>query len=211
MSLAELIPARWRADAELLAAALEGNQRAVATLVDRLMPRAHAMAWRLTASQADAEDVVQEAFLRLWRDGARLAPRAEVATWFLTVVRNLCFDRLRRHRETVGADMLEHLADAAPTPEERCVAAGDAERLRSALARLPDRQRAALMMWAWEDCSADEIARVLEIETNAAHQLLHRARQRLRAILEEGEGADATRPDQMAAVKEVSNERQFIR
>ncbi len=211
MNLGALLPARWRADADLLAAALAGDQHAVQVLVDRLMPSAHALAWRLTGSSHEADDAVQEAFLRLWRDGARLEARARVSTWFLTVVRNLCIDRLRRREDALDDALLDSLVDAAPRPDEAHAAQVDAERLRAALSRVPARQRGVLSMWAWQDYDVNEIAQALEIAPNAAHQLLHRARRRLRAEWAALDVLDGSNDETDTTAQAARSERSFVR
>ncbi len=186
--LGGLLPLAWRTEAGLLQAALAGDQRAAGELADRLVPPAHAMAWRLTGSPADAEDVVQEAFCRLWQHAPRFEPRAKVSTWFLAIVRNLCMDRFRRSEDHADASVLDTLADDAATPEENWQAGVRSARLHEALHALPLRQRAALMMWAWQEYDVPAIARELGMTDNAAHQLLFRARAGLKARLSGEDG-----------------------
>ncbi|WP_018410493.1 RNA polymerase sigma factor [Methyloversatilis thermotolerans] len=184
-----VLPVTWRSDAALLQRALDGDRRAATVLVSRLSRPAHALAWRLTGSGSDAEDVVQEAFCRLWQHGARFEARAQLSTWFLGIVRNLCMDRFRRIRPQADEAELEDLADEAPTPEQSWQQAAESGELVRAMAKLPERQRVALMMWAWQDHDVAHIARELQIAENAAHQLLFRARARLKTLLSEGDSA----------------------
>ena len=188
--LGDLLPVAWRTEAGLLQAALAGDRKASGELADRLMPPAHALAWRLTGNPADAEDVVQEAFCRLWRHAARFEPRAKVTTWFLSIVRNLCMDRFRRSEDLADASALDTLADDAATPEENWQAGVRSACLNEALRTLPLRQRAALMMWAWQEYDVPAIARELGMTDNAAHQLLFRARAGLKARLSGEDGDD---------------------
>lgn len=188
-ALAGVLPAAWRSDAALLQRALDGDRGAASVLVDRLSRPAHALAWRLTGSGSDAEDVVQDAFCRLWQHGASFEARAQLSTWFLGIVRNLCMDRFRRSHPQADESELEQMADESPTPEQSWQRAAESGELARAMAKLPERQRAALMMWAWQDYDASAIARELQIADNAAHQLLFRARARLKALLSEGNQA----------------------
>lgn len=178
-----LLPTGWRSDALLLQQARAGERVASDELVKRLLPPAHALAWKLTGDAAESDDVVQEAFCRLWQHAGRFEGRAQLSTWFLSIVRNLCMDRFRRSRPRADETELESLADPQPTPEEHWQAAARSGALRGALVRLPERQRAALMMWAWQEYDVAAIARELGIADNAAHQLLFRARTRLKALL----------------------------
>jgi RNA polymerase sigma-70 factor (ECF subfamily) len=188
--LGDLLPRNWRSDAALLLQAHAGARTASDELVGRLLPQAHALAWRLTGNRADAEDVVQEAFCRLWQNAPRFEPRASVATWFLTIVRNLCMDRFRREVERADSSALDDLVDPAATPEQHWLAGVRSAQLHEALGRLPPRQRRALMMWAWDECDIGAIAHELGLAENAVHQLLFRARARLKALLSGGDAHD---------------------
>lgn len=189
-ALGGLLPHSWRSDSALLEQAHGGARIAAEELVRRLLPQAHSLAWRLTGNRADAEDVVQEAFCRLWQHAPRFEPRASVSTWFLTIVRNLCMDRFRREVERADPSVLDDLVDPAATPEQHWLAGVRSARLHEALGRLPPRQRSALMMWAWEERDIATIAHELELAENAVHQLLFRARARLKILLSEGDAHD---------------------
>lgn len=174
--------AMWRA-------ACEGHEPSAIQLVRRLTPQAMGLARQLLTKPEDAEDVVQESFLRLW--GARPSETggAALATYFNTIVINRCKTWLVRRRElSTDPEQLAEWIDAGPAgcdpsgPAGECL---DAPRLQAAMLRLPARQRMALAMWAYADADAAGIARSLELDTNAAHQLLHRAKAALRRCLQE--------------------------
>lgn len=181
--LGGLLPASWRGDALLLQQARAGERKASEELVRRLLPPARALAWKLTGNAAECDDIVQEAFCRLWQRGGGFDARAQLSTWFQSIVRNLCMDRFRRSRPQADEAELELLTDPNPTPEEQWQTAARSGALHAALQRLPARQRAALMMWAWREYDVAMIARELGIADNAAHQLLFRARTRLKTLL----------------------------
>jgi RNA polymerase sigma-70 factor (ECF subfamily) len=131
----------------------------------------------------EAEDVAQEAMLRLWR----LAPdwqdgRGAIATWLYRVTANLCLDRLRRRRET-SVDALPEVADEAPGALFAIEAADRAAALETALARLPERQRLAVVLRHLEERGNPEIAAVLDVSVEAVESLLARARRALAADL----------------------------
>jgi len=180
-----MIPNSWRDDAALLKRASGGDRSAAATLVQRLMPPAHALAWRMTANAAAAEDIVQEAFIRLWQTAGRWEPRASVSTFFTRIVINLCYDYHRNHFTEPAAD-----ADIAETEDdsgdilEGLEAKESRSEIRAALYRLSARHRAVLVMWAYSEMSVREIAEALDMTQNAVHQLLFRARASLRAQFE---------------------------
>ena len=176
--------ALWRA-------ASGGDPQSARRLVQQLTPTALALARQMLGRQEDAEDVVQESFLRLW--GARPSDDAgaQLATYFHTIVLNRCRSHLVRQRElSLGPDELTALHDRhqqeaeAPASDEPGT---DPARLQAALGALPARQRMALAMWAYADAQAPEIATALDIDTNAAHQLLFRAKRSLRERLQEAQ------------------------
>ena len=162
--------------------ACAGEAEAAAALVRRLTPQAPGLARQLLRSAEDAEDMVQESFLRLWGSRPSEARGAALATFFNTIVINRCKTLLGQRRElATEPETLEALAEAQPLAgaEARVERAA----LLAALGRLPARQCMALAMWAFADAEVPEIARALALETNAAHQLLHRAKQALRRQL----------------------------
>lgn len=168
-------------------AACAGDETSATALVQRLTPQAYGLAMQLMARREDAEDAVQDAFVRLW--GARPSDTrgASLATFFNTIVINRCKSALARRREfSADPRQLVDMADAhqsdAPMDAGH-VPAFDTASLQAAMARLPARQRMALAMWAYADADVPEIARSLELDANAAHQLLHRAKTSLRLLL----------------------------
>lgn len=170
-------------------AACEGHEPSAIQLVRRLTPQAMGLARQLLTKQEDAEDVVQESFLRLWGARPSDAHGAALSTYFNTIVINRCKTWLMRRRElSTDPEQLAEWIDAGPPGDEPDHPAGDAldaPRLQAAMLRLPARQRMALAMWAYADADAAGIARALELDTNAAHQLLHRAKVALRRCLQE--------------------------
>ncbi len=183
------LPATRSDDWSLWHAACAGDEASATRLVHQLTPQAHGLALQLLAKRADAEDAVQEAFLRLWGSRPSDAHGATLATFFNTIVINRCKSWLVRRRE-LSADH-EQLTELADARQDTHAAAADelpalsAPQLQAAMARLPARQRMALAMWAYADADVADIARSMELERNAAHQLLHRAKAALRQQLQE--------------------------
>lgn len=174
-------------DEALLVLYANGDRAAARMLTLRLAPRALAYAARLLADRAEAEDIAQEAMLRLWR----VAPQwrqgeAKVSTWLYRVVTNLCTDRLRarQRRGPVGtAEEMEALADAAPGIEARMIGADRRAALDAALAALPERQRLAVVLRHIEEMPNPEIAAVMEIGVEAVESLVARGKRALAAQL----------------------------
>lgn len=170
-------------------AACAGDQASATALVQRLTPQAYALAMQMLGRREDAEDAVQEAFLRLWRARPSDTRGATLATYFNTIVINRCKSWLARRRElSTDPEQLLELADAsqgAEPPGADALPPISTAALAAAMARLSPRQRMALAMWAYADADVPAIARALELDANAAHQLLHRAKAALRQHLKE--------------------------
>lgn len=165
-------------DAELLRAIAAGDGAAFAVLVQRHHGRAYALAWRVMGQRADAEDVVQDVMLKLWRQAERFDPaRGSFPAWLARMVTNQCLDRRRQIKPVESLDLAAELADPGAN------SAADAERraLDSVLATLAPRQRAVLALFYLEGYAMAEIATMLETNEKAVESLLSRARAALRA------------------------------
>lgn len=169
-------------DDDLIRLYAAGDAVAARALTLRHAPRVLAVARRMLADPAEAEDVAQETMLRLWR----MAPdwrsgEAALATWLYRVASNLCLDRLRRRRET--GDEAPETADEAPSALETLARADRAAALRAALDGLPERQRLAIVLRHLEERSNPEIAAILGVSVEAVESLLARGRRELAARL----------------------------
>lgn len=171
-------------DAEFVRKAGAGDQRAAETLVRRHLPRMVGLARRMLSDAAEAEDVAQEVFLRVWREAPRWKPgAAKFETWMHRVALNLCYDRLRRRRETPDADAGLLVADPTPLASEVLLARQRAAKVQAALDQLPERQRAAIALVHYQELSNIAAAEMLEISVEALESLLSRGRRALKAAL----------------------------
>ncbi|MEO0938577.1 MAG: RNA polymerase sigma factor [Pseudomonadota bacterium] len=172
-------------EAELLAAYARGDVAAARILTAQLAPRVYAQAYRMLGDTAEAEDVAQEAMMRLWRVAPDWrAGEAKVSTWLYRVAANLCTDRLRRRRRAVpGLDAVPEPADPAPSAEAGLQAAARTDALSRALAALPERQRLAVVLRHIEGLANPEIAQIMEIGVEAVESLTARGKRALRAAL----------------------------
>jgi RNA polymerase sigma-70 factor, ECF subfamily len=168
-------------DAVLLARFAKGDGAAARALTVRLVPLVHAQAMRMLGDRAEAEDVAQDAMMRLWKIASDWREgEAQVSTWLYRVVANLCTDRLRkRPRRTVALDDTIDPADPAPSVDARMQADARREALRRALADLPERQRIAVMMRHFDGATNPEIAAALEISVEAVESLTARGKRAL--------------------------------
>jgi RNA polymerase sigma-70 factor (ECF subfamily) len=170
-------------DEVLLRRVAAGDQAAVRALVAGKLPRVLALARRMLADPAEAEDVAQEVFLRTWRQAPRWrAGAARLDTWMHKVALNLCYDRLRRRRETLMAEPPER-ADPGPAPDRGLQARQTGALVEQALAALPHRQREAVVLCHYQELGNIEAAAVMGVSVEALESLLGRARRALRAAL----------------------------
>lgn len=173
-------------DADLVRSAGEGDAGAAEALVMKHLPRMVALARRMLGDAVEAEDIAQEVFLRVWREAPRWKPgAAKFETWMHRVALNLCYDRLRRNRERPDPNAGSELADGAPLASELWLASQRAAKVRQALSRLPDRQRAAIVLVHFQELSNIGAAEMLEVSVEALESLLARGRRALRASLAE--------------------------
>ena len=173
-------------DEALLALYANGDAGGARVLTVRLVPRILGYAARLLGDRAEAEDVAQEAMLRLWR----VAPdwrqgEAKVTTWLYRVTTNLCTDRLRvrQRRKVLALDDAPDIEDGAPAAETVLIEADRMVALNAALAALPDRQREAVVLRHIEGLTNPEIAAVMDIGVEAVESLIARGKRALSAIL----------------------------
>ncbi len=170
-------------DETLLVLYANGDAAAARVLTLRLTPRVLSFAARMLGDRAEAEDVTQEAMLRLWRIAAEWRRgEAQVSTWLYRVASNLCTDRLRRRRG-VALDQIAEPEDDRPGADEGLMEADRARALEDALALLPERQRQAVVLRHLEGLSNPEIAAVMEIGVEAVESLLARGKRMLAARL----------------------------
>lgn len=170
-------------DEELVGRVGAGDKRAAAELVRRHLPRMVGLARRMLGDAAEAEDVAQEVFLRVWKHAASWRPgQAKFETWMHRVAMNLCLDRLRRSGRNAGEvspEAVDVRASATRALDDR----QRKERVREALQALPERQRAALVLCYYQDRTNIEAAEILGVSVDALESLLSRARRTLKLAL----------------------------
>ena len=186
-------------DAMLMQRIAGGDQRAFRDLMQRHLPRTVRLAARVLGSTGAAEDVAQEAFVRVWKHAANWEdPKqagAKFTTWLYRIVLNLCIDE-KRKRTFTDIDAIPEKADDTPNAEANMQRREKSKRVKAALEQLPERQRAALVLCFYEEYSNKDAADMLGISVKAIESLLVRARRMLRDLLqdeEENKGAGGIR------------------
>lgn len=176
-------------DSQLMRQIGEGDDRAFAALMSRHLLRTVRLAARLSGSEAVADDIAQEAFMRVWRHAARWQDAEErgarFTTWLYKIVLNLVIDE-KRKRQNVNIDDVPEPVDTAAVGAESLIERQQQdEQVATALAQLPDRQREAFVLCFYEEYSNRDAAEALDISVKALESLLVRARRSLRELLTE--------------------------
>lgn len=171
------------ADEDLMAAIARGDRAAARELMQRNTPRLLGLAHRMLNDPVEAEDIVQETFIRVWKAAERWeSGRAKVSTWLSRIAINLCYDRMRRRREQL-VDELPDQVDHAPSQESSLVQAQSGNRVAHAVAGLPERQRMALELVHFQEMTNIEAAEIMEVSVEAMESLLARGRRKLKSVL----------------------------
>jgi RNA polymerase sigma-70 factor, ECF subfamily len=176
-------------DAELLDGIARRDGASLAALYDRYHVLAFSLALRVVHDRGRAEDVVQDAFLAVWRKAASYAEgRGSVRTWLTSIVRNRAIDLVRARRESDGDDeaVLLAIQDGTPSVIEQVTASLDRDAIRAAMAELPCEQRQAVTMAYFEGRSHTEIAELTGLPLGTVKSRIRLAMHRLRDILVAG-------------------------
>ncbi len=167
---------------ELARRVAAGDHQAYTVLVNKYLPMLLVAARRMMGNHAAAEDVVQDALLKLWTQAAQYdAERGRVSTWLYRITANLCIDRLRANRSSQLPDGFDQ---AEPPRQDRDLMENDlAERVETALQALPERQRLAMVLFHYQGLSTKQTAEIIDVSAEAVESLLARARRQLKESL----------------------------
>ena len=167
-------------DEELMALVAAGDNAAFRRLMARHIGRAIRVAETVVRGSAEADDIAQEAFIRIWRNASAFDPKvARFTTWMHRIVVNLSIDRKRRNGSG-HAPLPEDLPDAGESALDGLLAAEQQDTVQCALNELPDRQRAAIALFHFEGLSGRDSALAMNLSESAFESLLTRARSALR-------------------------------
>ena len=179
-------------DIALMLRVRDGDLEAFETLVTRHQHSVVGTAAKMLGGAADAEDIGQQVFVRVWKHAARYQPSAKFTTWLMTITRNLVFNELRRRRRSQQVSMdadegetirHQYVDEQAVAPSEEMLDSELHEAIDAAIASLPEPQRLAIVLRRYEGMPYEEIAEVLKTSVPAVKSILFRARAELKARL----------------------------
>ncbi len=165
-----------------------GDVRTFRLLVERHLPKAHAIARRVLYSQSDAEEAVQDAFTKVWVNARTFdAAKASFGTWFYRILTRTCIDMLRKRPPMTSdiTDWQDILAHPDASQEATLTQTQEATRIKTAVQSLPENQRIAVVLCYFEGLTNPEAAHIMELHVGALEGLLVRARKQLRMNLED--------------------------
>ncbi|MBR1777582.1 MAG: sigma-70 family RNA polymerase sigma factor [Alphaproteobacteria bacterium] len=174
-------------DEELMRRTARHDAEAFHMLLTRYEKRVFALAWRLCSNTAEAEDLAQETFLKIWRNAGLWQPQAKLETWIYRVLYNLFIDQRRRVR-TQSEELTPDIRSDEDTPEQALIKKRETTEISEALNELPDRQKEALILCYYQGMKAKEAADLLSVSQSALEALLFRARQTLKDKLSRRKG-----------------------
>jgi len=179
-------------DAELMLRVKEGDGASFGVLLEKHRSSVVHFLYRMVQNQAVAEELAQEVFLRVYRSRSTYEPTAKFTTWLFRIATHLALnalrdgknDRLQEHLDDDSSEMpARQISDNRPSVEDYMVYQARLSEIRRAVATLPDKQRAAVLMHKYEEMEYSQIAKVLNCSESAVKSLLFRAYESLRARL----------------------------
>ena len=176
---------------KLLQKTRDGDRRAAEALVRAVSPKIFALAYRMFKNQADAEEVVQEALLKLWK----VIPqwefgKAKVETWLYRVTYNLCIDKLRASKKYIAEEIGDDHAADNISAEQGLIMSQSVNSLGASIEALPSRQKSAIILTYYEGLSAKEAGAIMDISVEAIESLLARAKRKLKEVINKQEFSD---------------------
>lgn len=182
-------------DAALMLRVKQGDREAFEELVEKYKQPVMNLVYRTLPDATEAEDLAQHVFLQVFKSAHRYEVSAKFTTWLFTIARNLCLNEIRRRSRHPAQSLDETFADSDDqpvrqaedlktfTPPDALLQAELEEKIESALAELPEKQRTAILMCRGDEFSYEDIAKVLECSVSATKSLIHRGRETLKQKL----------------------------
>ncbi|WP_166246155.1 RNA polymerase sigma factor SigW [Paenibacillus turpanensis] len=175
--------------------AREGNRRAFADLVELYKDKMFHLGLRMLSNRQEAEDIVQETFLRVYMNLDRYDENQKFSTWIYRIATNLCIDRLRKRKASYsldaeisdgeGQDFYSMLRSEDPTPEDVLLLSETKQKIHNAIRELPEKYKSVVILRYLHDLSLQEIGDVLNMPVTTVKTRVHRGREYLRKILDQ--------------------------
>ncbi|TBL68356.1 RNA polymerase sigma factor SigW [Paenibacillus thalictri] len=185
-------------DTRLAKLARDGDRGAFAQLVDMYKDKIYHLAYRMMSNKQEAEDVVQETFLRVFTNLERYDDQQKFSTWIYRIATNLCIDRLRKRKatysldaetnESEGTDFYSFMPSNEDTPEKQLILSETQQQIRESIDELPEKYKSIVILRYLQDMSLQEISDVLTMPITTIKTRLHRGREFLRKKLEQSFG-----------------------
>lgn len=183
------VPADAPSDEHLLQRIAEGHHPSYKIIVDKYLPKLWRLAMNVLHNEAEAEDVVQETLLVVWKNRAdwKADGGASFSTWIYRVTLNRCIDQKRRRKNTVDAEALDQQPappESTPAADARMIQQQEGRNLSALLQNLPENQRMAMVLFYYDDLTVKDISDRMTLSEQSVRSLLKRARKALRDKLE---------------------------
>jgi RNA polymerase sigma-70 factor (ECF subfamily) len=176
-------------DTAIVGLVLAGDHDVFAVLVERYKDAVQNLAYRLLGNITEAEDVMQETFVRAYTQLITYKPAHKFSTWLLSIASHLAIDQLRRRRFLAlpleDVPFLEWIIDMGISPEQSALQGEQQDEIQSYLQRLPSKYRAVIVLRYWHDFSYEEIAQTLNLTPTLVKARLHRARELLARYMQQ--------------------------
>ncbi|TCZ69870.1 RNA polymerase sigma factor SigW [Paenibacillus albiflavus] len=174
--------------------ARNGDRRAFAELVELYKDKIYHLGYRMLGNRQEAEDIVQETFMRLYSNLHRYDENQKFSTWIFRIAANLCIDRLRKRKVTYsldaevndgeGNDYYAMMSSDEDTPEKQVIVSETQRQIRKVIDNMPDKYKSIIVLRYLQDLSLQEISDVLDMPITTIKTRLHRGREYLRKKLE---------------------------
>ena len=194
-------------EARLAKVARNGDRNAFAELVELYKDKIFHLAYRMLNNKQEAEDAVQETFLRVYTNLHRYDENQKFSTWIFRIGTNLCIDKLRRRKNTYsldaempdgeGNDYYAMLPSHEDTPEKQVIVSETQEQIHRAIETLPEKYKSVVILRYLHDMSLQEISDVLDMPVTTIKTRVHRGREYLRKRLEQEDQVGSTNPVHM--------------
>jgi RNA polymerase sigma-70 factor (ECF subfamily) len=172
-------------DEQMMARIQQGDYQAFERLVEQHLNPLYRFAWRMLGNSKDADDIVQETFIKVWRNAHQWhAGKAKLSTWLHSIVHHDCIDLYRQQNQFVTVDLAEAAEVMAPETTSGIYQMEISEQVEYVLQQLPPRQKSAVLLCYYQGLNNQEAADILNINVAALESLLARARKTLKQLLQ---------------------------